>query len=121
MEMKRKMKDVRFDDDCRIGLDVIVKKRKAGVWQPTQTAAWAFTGHGIALLCCEIVLTNSFLIGLGRVVELSSLPGPVGPRSIIHSATWVGSLSARMHLMYTVDDQGNRVYTLKVSVLFRFF
>ncbi len=23
-----------------------------------------------------------------------------------------------MHLMYTVDDQGNRVYTLKVSMLF---
>src|SRR6266702_8836474 len=61
MEMKRKMKDVRFDDDCRIGLDVIVKKRKAGVWQPTQIAAWAFTGHGIALLCCKIVLTNNSL------------------------------------------------------------
>ncbi|KAI9444541.1 hypothetical protein H4582DRAFT_1805463 [Lactarius indigo] len=25
-----------------------------------------------------------------------------------------------MHLMYTVDSQGNRVYTLKVSVLLRF-
>ena len=22
-----------------------------------------------------------------------------------------------MHLMYTVDDQGNRIYTLKVSVI----
>ena len=33
-------------DDCRTGWE---KKRKIGVWQPTQTAAWAFTG---ARHCC---------------------------------------------------------------------
>jgi hypothetical protein len=26
-----------------------------------------------------------------------------------------------MHLMYTVDDQGNRVYTLKVHISFRWW
>jgi hypothetical protein len=81
-----------------------------------------FYGCTALLLCCEIRLTNNlFVTGLDRVsipLGMSERSGPV--RGPIHNLPEQGSLrvsSTNMHLMYTFDAQGNRVYTLKVSVL----
>ena len=80
-----------------------------------------FYGGTALLLSCEIRLTKNLFVnrtgpGQHKLGIASSVRSGPGFRYII--CLELGSHRRPvMHLMYTFDAQGNRVYTLKVSVL----